>query len=140
MKGTPYVIAAAVIAFNVASAQSISPQCPPGTTNSSGQPDNARIAQDACQKSIDVFQYMAPELALVLSGGASSLGQPAPIGKLGHFSVAVKATGLTGTVPEIDKIVPSTNGAQQSTYSTKDQLLGMPTADLDVGIFPGMKG
>ena len=60
-------------AFHSVSAQGISSQCPPGGLKANGDPDNTRIAQDACQKAIDLFQYVAPQLGAVLAGNEVDL-------------------------------------------------------------------
>lgn len=121
-----------------ASAQGISSQCPPGSTGTGGIPDQTRSAQDACQKSIDLFQYMAPQLGVLVSGGNATLGQGGTLGGLGKFSAGVRVNVLQGSLPEVDKIVPSINGATASQYSTKAQILPLPTADIAIGIFKGI--
>ena len=69
----PLVFALTIALSHPIAAQGISPQCPPGTATPSG-PDNTRIAQDACQKAIDLFQYMAPQLGGLLAGGNATQG------------------------------------------------------------------
>ncbi len=130
------VLAAA--AASSASAQTISSQCPAGSTGVGGLPDQTRAAQDACQKSIDLFQYMAPQLGVLVAGGNATLGQGGTLGGPGKFSAGIRVNGLQGSLPDVDQVVPSVNGAQASTYSTKDQLLPLPTADLAIGVFKGV--
>ncbi|HXL86069.1 MAG TPA: hypothetical protein VN927_02625, partial [Gemmatimonadaceae bacterium] len=64
MKAGLFVLFAAVaLGATSVEAQGIDTgRCPPGTVNNLGVPDQARASQDACQKSIDLFQYMAPQL------------------------------------------------------------------------------
>lgn len=121
-----------------ASAQGVNSQCPPGSTGTGGFPDQTRSAQDACQKSIDLFQYMAPQLGVLVSGGNATLGQGGTLGGPGKFSVGLRVNALQGSLPEVDKVVPSINGATTSQYSTRDQILPLPTADLAIGIFKGL--
>src|SRR5215208_6164442 len=92
-------------------AQEIDSQCPAGTMSPSGTPDNTMVAQDACQKAIDLFRYMAPQLGAVLAGGNPTQGRSGTLGGLGHFSFGIRANGLNGSLPEVDKIVPETTGA-----------------------------
>ena len=120
------------------SAQEIDPQCPPGSTNSSGTPDNTMVAQDACQKAIDLFRYLAPQLGTILAGGNPTQGIAGTLGGLGHFSIGVRANGLQGSIPEIDLIVPNTRGARQDTYRIESRTVGFVTADLGVGLLKGM--
>lgn len=117
-------------------AQSVDPQCPPGTQNN-GTPDNTMIAQDACQKSIDLFRYLAPEIGVILAGGNATQGLAGTLGGPGHFSVGVRGNILDMSLPQVDRIVPSTQGARQDTYTIEQKLLGGATADLAVGVFKG---
>lgn len=133
------VIASAVLAAPAA-AQQANPdsQCPPGTVNSFGVPDQQRATQDACQKAIDLFEYMAPQLGTALAGGAPTLGQGGSLGGLGHFSVGLRVNGVMGKLPQIQDVPLSVQGAQRSTYPTENQIIPLPTADLAVGLFGGL--
>lgn len=119
-------------------AQTVSTQCPPGSTVTGGFPDQTRAAQDACQKSIDLFQYMAPQLGVLITGGNATLGQGGTLGGPGRFSAGIRVNGLRGSLPQVDKVVPSITGATANTYDTKDQILPLPTADLAIGVFKGI--
>jgi hypothetical protein len=114
----------------------VSSACPAGTTTA-GIPDQNRATQDACQQAIDLFQFMAPQLGIAITGGNATLGQGGSLGGLGHFVVEVRANVLAGNVPQIQ--TPSTNGAQQRTnYPTKTQFLGLPSVDGSIGLFKGL--
>lgn len=125
-------------ASSTADAQGISSQCPAGSTGLGGIPDQARAAQDACQKSIDLFQYMAPQLGVLVAGGNATLGQGGTLGGLGKFSAGLRVNAVQGSLPNVDEVIPGVNGAQTSTYSTQDQILPLPTADLAIGLFKGI--
>ena len=133
------VLASAVLAAPVAAQQANpDPQCPPGTTNSFGIPDQQRATQDACQKAIDLFRYMAPQLGTALAGGAPTLGQGGPTGGIGHFSIGVRVNAVMGDLPQVQDVPLSVQGAQRSTYPLERQIIPMPTADLALGIFGGI--
>ena len=119
-------------------AQEIDPQCPPGSLSSSGTPDNTMVAQDACQKAIDLFRYMAPQLGAVLAGGSPTQGIAGTLGGVGHFSFGIRGNVLSGSLPEVDRVVPNTRGARQDTYPVETQAVGFITADLGVGLFKGL--
>ena len=123
--------------YSNVSAQEIDVQRPPGTTTVSG-PDNTMVAQDACQKAIDLFRYMAPQLGTVLAGGNPTQGKGGTLGGLGHFSIGVRGNGLNGSLPEVDKIVPNTHGARQDTYTIDTKPIGFITADVGIGLFKGI--
>jgi hypothetical protein len=109
---------------NVAGAQSS--QCASGTT------------QDACQKSVDLFQFMAPQLGTSIAGGNAQLGQGGTLGGLGHFAIGVRANVIQGTIPDPQSFSLNTSARQQSDLGSKDQILGAPALEAGVGIFKGI--
>jgi hypothetical protein len=127
------MFAAATLAATSVEAQGIDTQrCPNGTSAQ-------RISQDACQKAIDLFKYMAPQLGTSITGGNATLGQGGNLGGLGHFSLGLRVNAVQGSLPQIQDISLSTNGATNSpAIDTKSQLVPMPTADLAIGIFKGL--
>ena len=126
------------ISGSVSLAQGIDPQCPTGSFNAGGTPNNAKIAQDACQKAIDLFKYTAPQLGAVLAGGSATQGITGTLGGLGHFSIGLRGNALRASLPEVDRVVPSTRGAQSSSYSLDNKPAGFVTGDLALGIFRGL--
>lgn len=135
------IIAAAAAALGIitsaSSAQEVDSQCPPGSLVGD-TPDNTMVAQDACQKAIDLFRYMAPQLGAVLAGGNPTQGIAGTLGGLGHFSFGIRGNLMSGSLPEIDKIVPNTRGARVDTYSIDTKPVGFITADLGIGLFRGL--
>ena len=124
--------AAFVLVATSVHAQGIDTQrCPAGTTAQ-------RVSQDACQKSIDLFQYVAPQLGTSIAGGNPTLGQGGNLGGLGHFSAGLRVNVVQGDVPQVDNLNVSTGGAQQTQFETKSQYVPMPTADLAIGVFKGI--
>jgi hypothetical protein len=131
--------AAVTFAATSVAAQGVDTQrCPPGTVNTFGVPDQQRASQDACQKAIDLFQYMAPQLGTMIAGGNPTLGQGSTLGGLGHFSAGIRVNVLQGSLPQVQNVTPSVTGATSTQFQTKDQYLPMPTADLAIGIFKGI--
>ena len=132
------LVGATLVATSV-NAQGIDTQrCPPGTANGLGVPDQTRASQDACQKAIDLFQYMAPQLGTMIAGGNPTLGQGSTLGGLGHFSAGVRVNVLQGSLPQVQNVTPAVTGATSTQFVTKDQYLPMPTADLAIGVFKGI--
>jgi len=138
MKVRVFVLfAAAALTATSIQAQVDTQRCPPGTTNG-GIPDQTRASQDACQKAIDLFKYMAPQLGTLIAGGNPTLGQGGNLGGLGHFSAGVRVNALQGSLPQVQNVTPSVTGATSTQFETKDQYLPMPTADLAIGVFKGI--
>lgn len=134
----PAVLALALALARPVAAQGISAQCPPGAFKANGDPDNTKIAQDACQKAIDLFQYLAPQLGAMLAGGNATQGLTGTLGGLGHFALGVRGNVIRGVLPEVDRVVPATGGAQQSTYTVTEPFMGLPTGDAAIGILGGI--
>jgi hypothetical protein len=132
MKGRLLIAGALVVASSsIARAQGLSaidPQC---------QAQN-QVTQDACQKALDLFNYMAPQLGTAVAGGSATLGMGGTLGGLGHFSLGVRANAVDGSLPDVENHSPSTNGAQSSAYVTKRQVVPAPGADVAVGVFRGI--
>ena len=78
----------------MASAGSLNAQtpntCPHGTTGIGGIPDRSRATEDACYMALDVFQFMAPQLGVSVTGGNATLGRGGALGGFPHFSVGVR--------------------------------------------------
>lgn len=109
------------------------PKCPAGVTPAS------TVAQDACQQAYDVYQFMAPQLGLALTGGNATAGQGGVLGGPGHFSVGVRFNAFHGKLPDVSNpaFTQSATGAKRSTLPTTDQWVGLPTADGAIGLFKG---
>lgn len=107
-------------------AQGIDRQCVSGVT------------QDACQKTIDVFQYLAPQLGVIIAGGNATLGVGGTIGGLGRIYVSGRANIVSADIPRVDQVTPSVNGARSDNYPTQSQIAGIPQADVAIGIFRGI--
>ena len=135
MKARLFVLFAGVTlaATSAEAQQGIDTQRCPATTNAQ------RISQDACQKAIDLFAYLAPQLATSIAGGNATLGMAGSLGGLGHFSAGLRVNALQGSLPQVQNVTLQTNGAANSpAIDTKTQLFPMPTAELAIGVFKGL--
>jgi hypothetical protein len=114
------------------------------TASSAAEAQNAQclaqplVARDACQKVVDLFSYVAPSLGSMITGGNATLGQIGSIGSTGHFSFGVRIVGMQTNLPQVQNLNFSATGPQQSNFPTKQQWAGFPTADVAVGLFPGV--
>lgn len=94
--------------------------------------------QDACQKTTDVFDYLAPQLGTAMAGGNATPGQVGTVGGLGHFWLGLRGSAVNGTVPQFNDIAVSPLGARSDSIPTKS--FPVPMADLEaaVGLFRGV--
>src|SRR3954471_15647942 len=82
-------IATTASVSGTARAQGIDSRCP-----GLALPD--RAAQDACQKAVDIFAFMTPQLGIGLVGGNATLGATSALGGIGHFSIGVRGNATRG--------------------------------------------
>lgn len=129
--GSATLLIAVVAQPSLAQSGSLDPQCSAATTAQ-------RATQDACQKAIDTFHFLAPQLGISIAGGSATLGQGTAFGKIGSFSVGLRANVIPGRVPRVDLVTPSPLGATQTTYEVEERILGLPTVDAALGVFPGL--
>ena len=99
----------------------------------------AGLTQDACQKAVDVFQYMVPQLGTAITGGNATLGQSGSLRGLGHFSLGIRLNAVRGSLPQVDDPAaqPVITGARATAYKTENVPIPMPTADAAIGLFRG---
>jgi len=112
-------------------AQTIDPRCPGGSLQN-------LAAQDACQKAIDIFAFMAPQLGVGLVGGNAILGTGGTLGGPGRFSIGLRGNGLRGRLPQVESQGAAITGARQSDYGIDDQLVGLPAVEGALGLFGGI--
>lgn len=139
MKISRSLFGAALVSLTAtaASAQADAGRCPPGTLGP--PPDRARATQDACQKTLDFFKFMFPQLGTSITGGNTTLGQGGALGGLGHFALSVRGNAiLKGGLPRLDRVNPSYTGAVASNVETEELPIGLPAADAAIGIFRGL--
>ena len=93
--GLPFMSTGALLVLSlggapaVASAQGIDSRCPGGSLSE-------QTTQDACQKAVDIFAFMTPQLGIGLVGGNATLGATSALGGIGHFSIGVRGNATRG--------------------------------------------
>jgi hypothetical protein len=113
-------------------AQSIDPHC--------SDPSIVGVAHqggDACQKVADLFNYMNMQLGTWVAGGNPTLGQGGTLGGLGHFSVGVRANVMKATIPNVDQIQVQPGAPVSTNIPSSDKWVGLPAADVAIGLFKG---
>jgi hypothetical protein len=109
----------------LAAASPVQAQCASGYT------------QDACQKTVDLFHFLTPQISTALAGGAATIGQGGVLGGFPHWALGIRASAVNGSFPQMDNVAFSTTGATRSNYSADDQLIPMATIDGSIGIYKG---
>jgi hypothetical protein len=106
-------------------------QIDPGCARSFGP------VQDACQKTVDLFQLMAPQLATAVTAGNATLGQAGTLGGLGHFTIEARGNVVRGAVPFINNATLVAGGAEPTNFKTSQVAIPAAFVDGGVGIFRG---
>ena len=94
--------------------------------------------QDACQKALDLLNYMTPQLGTLIAGGNATIGQGGTLGGLGHFALSVRANAMRASLPDIDAAGVNYGAAQRSDYVTEAQWAALPVVDAAFGVFKGI--
>jgi hypothetical protein len=97
-----------------------------------------RSLQDACQKSVDIFALVAPQLGPGVAGGNALLGSGAALGRPGRFSVGARANFVRARLPQLAGTPVSTAGARAADFRTTRTTVYIPTADAALGLFGGV--
>ncbi len=93
--------------------------------------------QDACQKGIDLVNFITPQLSTALAGGNATLGQGGALGGLGHWEIDVRASAVNGKLPKLNNVGLSTTGAQATTFSSSNQFMPGVSANAAIGLWRG---
>jgi hypothetical protein len=95
------------------------------------------VGGDACQKVADLFNYMNMQLGTWVAGGNPTLGQGGTLGGLGHISVGLRANVMKATIPSVDEIHVQTGEPVSTSIPSKERWVGLPVADVAIGIAKG---
>jgi hypothetical protein len=109
----------------------VDPQCSAATAGT----------RDACQKAVDIFTYMAPQLGTAIAGGNTILGSGGALGGLPHWTVGLRVTAVSGSAPEFTSSNnPSATASTPvaSAYTTSTAPIPFPALDVGVGVFGGL--
>ncbi len=94
------------------------------------------ITEDACQLAVDIFGVASPLIAGSLAGSA-------PITDIGpggqRFRIGVRVNAVSGFLPDLDGRDVTTGAARSTVVATEELPVPVPTVDLSVRVFPGIK-
>src|SRR5690242_11410397 len=122
-----------VVAASASTARAQDPRC--SNTQIVGP---GALGGDACQKVIDIYNYMNIQFGTLVAGGNATLGQSGNLGGLGHFAVGLRANAMATSIPDIQQTGISLGpvGAPQ-TFVTNTYFVPLPAIDAAVGLFNG---
>jgi hypothetical protein len=126
-------LAAVSVPLSAQQPDGLDPQCAALTTLFD------RPLQDACQKSVDIFGLVAPQLGPGIAGGNALLGSGAALGRLGRVSVGARVNAVRGRLPRLAGTRVSTAGAERTDFATTAPTVYIATADVALGLFGGFR-
>src|SRR3954468_11102632 len=68
---------------------------------------------NSCQATVDLFDYVAPQLAALVSAGNPTLGQGGALNGFRHFAVTLRARALHGSLPDLRGFAPGFSGGRE---------------------------
>jgi hypothetical protein len=131
------LVASLVLAFSMAPAVAaqgaIDPRCMDPTLVG-----DSNEGQDACQKALDLLNYMTPQLGTLIAGGNATIGQGGTLGGLGHFALSLRANAMRASLPDIEGAGVNYGDAERTNYVTEAQWAALPVVDAAFGLFKGI--
>ena len=125
MKSTLAVVAMISIAATAAHAQGGPPE-----GNCAMSPLNS------CQAKVDLFDYLAPQVGLLVGGGNPAPGQGGVLNGFGHFSAGIRVEAIQGSLPDFRGYAPDFS-ATSHKFPTKSSLIPLPIVDGILGVYAG---
>jgi hypothetical protein len=95
--------------------------------------------RDACQKGMDLLTSLAPQLQGAIAGGNALVGSHAPLGRIGRITVALRGTVTDGRLGRMRDPIVSRTGVTASTIATTRIAIPVPSIDLALALFPGIR-
>lgn len=128
-----FAVAAILVAAPVVGAQSVDSRCTDAAIVGSGLEGG-----DACQKAVDLYQYLGVQLGTLVAGGNAMLGQGGTLGGFGHFQAELRFNAMHASVPDVAGAGIAVGPARQSTYEVDEKWVGVPQVDASIGLFKGI--
>lgn len=92
---------------------------------------------DACQKVVDLFRFLSPQVGVALAGGNPVLGEGGAVGGPSKASFTVRATVVDGFVPSKDVSIATDGSVVSSNFGAQRAPIPIPTADVATGLYKG---
>jgi hypothetical protein len=89
-----------------------------------------------CQATVDVFEYLVPQLGAAVTGGNATLGQGGAMAGAGHFALTLRGNVSQGSLPDLRRYDPGATTAS-TKLDTKSSFLPLPSVDASIGVYGG---
>ncbi|MEP6764725.1 MAG: hypothetical protein ABJB66_10465 [Gemmatimonadaceae bacterium] len=123
---------ALLVCANVSSAQStVVPNC-------NVTPASVIQPYDICQKVVDIFSFLSPQIGVALAGGNPMLGEGGTLGGPGKISGSIHVTVVDGRIPKNSVQLSQTGVAVSSDYGAQRAPVPLPSVDAAIGVLKGV--
>jgi hypothetical protein len=93
---------------------------------------------DLCQKALDFFTFVAPQVGVALSGGNPMLGEGGTLGGWGKRSASLRMTAVDGQLPHNDVTLTTGATAVASDFGARRTPFPVPSFTAGIGLIRGM--
>ncbi len=91
---------------------------------------------ETCQATVDIFDYIAPQLGALISGGNPGLGRGASVNGPYHITVSFRANLVRGGLPDLASYVPP-GTYDRAEFDTRVTTPSLAVLDAAVDLFHG---
>ena len=99
-------------------------------------PNCAVSPPNSCQAKVDLFEYLAPQVGLLVTGGNPTPGHGGALNGFGHFSAGLRVSAIQGSLPDFRGYTPDFSTTPHK-FPTRSSLVALPVADATLGVYAG---
>jgi hypothetical protein len=94
------------------------------------------LVVDACRKTVDLVNFLTPQIAAAQAGGNATLGQGGALGGLGKVVLDVRGTVVMGSLPRFDNVgfSPTETG---TSFASASHFVPAASANAAIGLWRG---
>ena len=91
---------------------------------------------DACRKTVDLVNFLTPQIATAQAGGNATIGQGGALGGLGRLVLDVRGTAVNGSLPKFDNVGFSA-GETKTVFAASHRFVPGVSANAAIGLWRG---
>ena len=100
------------------------------------EPNCSMSPINSCQAKVDLFDYLAPQVGMLVTGGNPTPGQGGTLNGFGHFSAGLRVETIQGSLPDFRGYAPDFS-ATPHKFPTQSSFIPLPVVDGTLGIYAG---
>ena len=92
---------------------------------------------DACRRTVDLVNFLTPQLATAQAGGNATLGQGGALGGFGRVAVDIRVSAVFGSLPRLGGAGFSSRESS-SSFASESHLIPALSANAAIGLWRGI--